>query len=82
MRERLRATHNLQQNTQKKLERLKTKIVQLMEKSSLVPRPIPSFSMLHAEKWEGLVSEITCAMSIVTQQSSKIWPLNKATVLG
>ena len=49
---------------------------------SLVPRPIPSFSMLHAEKREGLVSEITCAMSIVTQQSSKIWPLNKATVLG
>ena len=40
--------------------------------SSLVPRPIPSFSMLHAEKREGLVSEITCAMSIVTQQSSKI----------
>ena len=24
----------------------------------LVPRPIPSFSMLHAEKWEGLVCEI------------------------
>ena len=28
--------------------------------SSLIPRPIPSFSMLHAEKREGLVSEITC----------------------
>ena len=27
---------------------------------SLVPRPIPSFSMLHAEKREGLVSEVTC----------------------
>ena len=27
---------------------------------SLVPRPIPSFSMLHAEKREGLVREITC----------------------
>ena len=26
---------------------------------SLVPRPIPSFSMLHAEKQEGLVSEVT-----------------------
>ena len=28
--------------------------------ASLVPRPIPSFSMLHTEKWEGLVREITC----------------------
>ena len=26
---------------------------------SLVPRPIPSFSMLHAEKREGLGGEIT-----------------------
>ena len=46
------------------------------------PGPSHSFSMLHAEKREGLVSEITCAMSIVTKQSSKKWPLNKATVLG
>ena len=30
---------------------------------SLVPRPIPSFSMLHAEKREGLVREITWAAS-------------------
>ena len=27
--------------------------------TSLIPRPIPSFLMLHAEKWEGLVSEVT-----------------------
>ena len=33
---------------------------------SLVPRPIPNFSMLHAEKQEGLVHEITCAMSQMT----------------
>ena len=26
---------------------------------SLVPRPIPRFSMLHTEKWEGLVREVT-----------------------
>ena len=26
---------------------------------SLIPRPILSFSMFHAEKWEGLVCEIT-----------------------
>ena len=33
-------------------------------KISLVPRPIPSFSMLHAEKWEeGLVREVTCGVS-------------------
>ena len=31
--------------------------------SSLVTRPIPSFSMLHAEKREGLVCKITCSMS-------------------
>ena len=29
---------------------------------SLVPRPIPSFSMFHAEKQEGLASEIMCMM--------------------
>ena len=27
---------------------------------SLVPRPIPSFSMLHSENWEGLVCDIMC----------------------
>ena len=27
---------------------------------SLVPSPIPSFSMLHAEKREGLVCDVTC----------------------
>ena len=28
-----------------------------------VPRPLPSFLMLHAEKWEGLVREVTCVTS-------------------
>ena len=35
LRERLRATHDLQRNTQKKLERLKTKITQSVEKSGV-----------------------------------------------
>lgn len=35
LRERLRATHNLQRNTQKKLERLKAKIVQSVEKNGV-----------------------------------------------
>ena len=35
----------------------------LMHVNSLVPRPIPSFSMLHAEKREGLVREVTCGVS-------------------
>ena len=34
---------------------------------SLVPRPIPSFSMLHAEKREGLVSEVTWGVIVVEQ---------------
>ena len=28
--------------------------------ASLIPKPIPSFSMFYAEKHEGLVSEVTC----------------------
>ena len=35
---------------------------------SLVPRAIPSFSMLHAEKWEGLVRKITCVTCPVERQ--------------
>ena len=36
----------------------------LYQTVSLVPRPIPSFSMLHAEKLEeGLVREVTCGVS-------------------
>ena len=30
--------------------------------SSVVPRPIPSFSMLHTEKQEGLICKVTCMM--------------------
>ena len=34
-------------------------ILLLIKCSSLVPRPIPRFSMLHTEKQEGLVYKIT-----------------------
>ena len=39
------------------------KLVCYGDHDSLVPRPIPSFSMLHAEKRESLVREITCSVS-------------------
>ena len=41
------------------------KCTRLHVRRSLVPRPLPAFSMLHAEKREGLVSKITCMMSFV-----------------
>ena len=48
---------------------------------SLVPRPIPSFSMFHTEKQEGLVHEVTCSMSwwlIVTwSEKSRSIEVNK-----
>ena len=39
--------------------------------TSLVPRPIPTFSMLHAEKGEGLVSEI---MHVSALSAIDEWP--------
>lgn len=38
---------------------------------SLVPRPIPSFSMFHAEKQEGLVLEITWTTSLVYRRYAR-----------
>ena len=46
--------------------------------ASLVPRPISSFSMLHAEKREGLVREITCVTRSQRNAASakgRLWKL-------
>ena len=42
---------------------------QTLNISSLVPRPIPSFSMSHAEKQESLVREIMCMTPPVDRRS-------------
>ena len=39
--------------------------------NSFVPRPIPSFSMLHAEKSEGLVREVTRATSHIERRHTR-----------
>ena len=46
--------------------------------NSLVPRPIPRFSMLHAEKQEGLVCKITCvtrSQRNATSPKGRLWKL-------
>ena len=53
------ARHEEQLNQTKTLNRRVTcSLLQML--SSHVPSPIPSFSMFHDEKREGLVHEITC----------------------
>ena len=38
----------------------RTESLIIANNTSLVPSPTPSFSMLHAEKWESLVRDVTC----------------------
>ena len=48
------------------------------KRSSLIPRPIPSVSMLHAEKQEVLVSEVTWLCVMMTQRPAVKRSLRKA----
>ena len=53
--------------------------------SSLVPRPIPSFSMLHAEKRESLVCKIMCmtwSQRNATSPKGRFWKLQLQNLKG
>lgn len=41
------------------------RLMNILHSTSLVPRPVLKLSMLHAEKCEGLVSEVMQEMSVM-----------------